>query len=199
MHRWLEGLGIRVPVVQAPMAGISTPAMAAAVSNAGGLGSIAVGAGDAAAARRAIAAVRALTDRPFNVNVFCHRPAERNAAREAAWLAFLRPRFEELGAEPPRELREIYRSFVEDGAMLAVLREERPAVVSFHFGLPSGGSIQALHDAGIRLIATATSVEEARAAEAAGVEAVVAQGWEAGGHRAYSIPMHRTNGWGRWC
>src|SRR3954468_19453516 len=128
------------------MAGVSTPAMAAAVSGAGGLGSLGVGAVEAGAARALIREVRALTGRPFNVNVFCHRPAAAIPDREAAWLARLAPVFARYGAAPPRELREVYRSFVEDDAMLAMLLEERPSVVSFHFGLPSPERITALHE-----------------------------------------------------
>src|SRR5881275_909343 len=146
MNPLLRRLGIELPIVQAPMAGVSTPAMAAAVSNAGGLGSIGVGAVDAETARRMIVAVRAATDRPFNVNVFCHRPAVADATREAAWLARLRSEFARFGATPPRALREIYTSFVVDDAMLAMLLEERPAVVSFHFGLPPRQRITALRE-----------------------------------------------------
>jgi nitronate monooxygenase len=184
----LDTLGITLPILQAPMAGISTPAMAAAVSNAGGLGAIGVGAASASAARAMIAAVRAASDRPFNVNLFCHRPARADRAREAAWLARLAPEFARFGAKGPTALREIYTSFVEDDAMLAMLLEERPAVVSFHFGLPEAEKIAALRARGITLLATATSVAEARIVAAAGVSAVVAQGFEAGGHRGMFDP-----------
>ncbi len=189
MSKLLRTLGIELPIVQAPMAGVSTPAMAAAVTNAGGLGSIGVGPLGAEAARGMIAAVRASTDRPFNVNVFCNRPAVADPSREAAWLARLAPVFRRFGAEPPARLTEIYRSFVEDDAMLAVLLEERPGVVSFHFGLPPAGTIAALRDAGIVLLATATNLEEARAVALSGVDAVVAQGYEAGGHRGVFDPQ----------
>lgn len=179
----LETLGIALPIIQAPMAGVSSPAMAAAVSNAGALGSIGVGATDAQRARRMISEVRTRSSHSLNVNVFCHRPAQADAEREAAWLAHLRPHFEKFGAAPPARLKEIYRSFLEDEAMLAALVAERPRVVSFHFGLPSAQRIRALRDAGIVLLASATSVAEGQAAAGAGVHAVVAQGYEAGGHR----------------
>src|ERR1700730_1169478 len=107
MDPFLRKLGIELPIIQAPMAGVSTPEMAAAVSNAGGLGSIGVGSVDAETTRQMIAAVRARTDRPFQVNVFCHRPAVANAAREAAWLARLAPEFARYGAKPPTRLVEI--------------------------------------------------------------------------------------------
>ncbi|SPA56001.1 NAD(P)H-dependent flavin oxidoreductase [Cupriavidus taiwanensis] len=192
----LRRLGIRTPIIQAPMAGVSTPALAAAVTNAGGLGSLGVGAMDAEAARKAIRETRALTSGPFNVNVFCHAPAVADAAREQAWLAYLAPRFAEFGATPPAALREIYRSYVSDEAMHAMLLEERPAVVSFHFGLPDAGRIRALRDAGIVLLASATSLDEARAIEAAGLDAIVAQGIEAGGHRGVFDPAAVDEGLG---
>ncbi|SPA01914.1 2-nitropropane dioxygenase, NPD [Cupriavidus taiwanensis] len=192
----LRRLGIRTPIIQAPMAGVSTPALAAAVTNAGGLGSLGVGAMDAEAARQAIRETRALTSGPFNVNVFCHAPAVADSAREQAWLTYLAPRFAEFGATPPATLREIYRSYVTDEAMHAMLLEERPAVVSFHFGLPDAGRIRALRDAGIVLLASATSLDEARAIEAAGIDAIVAQGIEAGGHRGVFDPAAVDEGLG---
>src|SRR4051794_18284428 len=183
MNHLTRMLGIRIPVIQAPMAGVSTPGMAAAVSNAGGLGSLGVGNLDAEAAREMVWAVRALSDRPFNVNVFCHPPAIPDPEREAAWLSRLEPHFARYGAKPSGGLREIYKSFLVDDAMLDVLVTERPSVVSLHFGLPDADRIRTLKEAGISLLATATNLLEALAAEAAGVDAVVAQGYEAGGHR----------------
>jgi nitronate monooxygenase len=193
---FLRRLGIDTPIIQAPMAGVSTPAMAAAVAEAGALGSIAIGAVDVAAARNMIAAVRALTSRPFNVNVFCHRPPVADPDRERAWLSRLAPELARYGATPPARLRPIYTSFVEDDAMLAMLLAERPAVVSFHFGLPSSERIAALRAAGIVLFATATDLAEARAVAAAGVDVVVAQGIEAGGHRGVFDPAARDDGLG---
>jgi nitronate monooxygenase len=185
----LELLGIDLPLIQAPMAGVSSPALAAAVANAGALGSIGVGATDAEGAQRMIAEFRARSGRSLNVNVFCHRPPQADAACEAAWLEQLRPQFEKFGARPPERLREIYRSFLEDDAMLAVLVAAKPRVVSFHFGLPSAERMRGLREAGIVLVANATSVAEGRAAASAGVQAVVAQGYEAGGHRGIFDPQ----------
>lgn len=179
----IERLGMLTPMIQAPMAGTSTPALAAAVSNAGGLGSIGVAAMNVEAARKSIHDTRALTRKPFNVNVFCHAPARLDTVRDAAWLSYLAPEFARFDARPPATLSEIYTSFVANDAMFAMLLEERPAVVSFHFGLPSQEKIDALHAAGIALFASATNLAEARAIEAAGVDAIVAQGYEAGGHR----------------
>ena len=184
----LQLLRVEHPIIQAPMVGVDTPQLAAAVSNAGGLGSIGLGASSVAQARERIAAARALTTRPFNVNLFCHRPAVADAAREAAWLEHLRPWFAEFGSEPPPALREIYPSFLADGAMLELLLQERPAVASFHFGLPPAEWIAALKRAGIVTLASATTLHEAEWIEQAGVDAVVAQGAEAGGHRGVFDP-----------
>jgi nitronate monooxygenase len=187
----LRRLGIARPIIQAPMAGVSTPAMAAAVSNAGGLGSLGVGAMNAAGARKVIRETRALTAKPFNINVFCHQPATLDEAVNRQWLSWLAPQFERYGATPPESLAEIYTSFVADADMLAVFLEEKPAVVSFHFGLPSAEVIGALKTAGIRLLAAATSVQEAEQIAEAGVDAIVAQGIEAGGHRGTFDPDAR--------
>ena len=183
-----DRIALSLPIIQAPMAGVSTPDMAAAVSNAGGLGSIAVGATDAAGARTMIAQVRARTDRPFNVNLFVHRTARPDPAREAAWLAWLAPQFAAFGAAPPPALRTIYRSFADDPDMLALLLEVAPPVVSFHFGLPNAAAIVALKQRGIVLLATATCGDEAERIAAAGIDAIVAQGIEAGGHRGMFDP-----------
>jgi nitronate monooxygenase len=185
---FLRKLGIDLPIIQAPMAGVSTPEMAAAVSNAGGLGSIGVGSVDAETTRQMIAAVRTRTDRPFNVNVFCNQPATADAAREVGWLSRLGPEFARYVAQPPARLTEIYQSFLTDDAKLAVLLSERTAVVSFHFGLPDRDRIEALHAAGIVILATATSLEEGKAVAAAGIDGLVAQGYEAGGHRGVFDP-----------
>jgi len=192
----LRTLGIRAPIVQAPMAGVSTPALAAAVSNAGGLGSLGVGATNAEGARKMIRDTRALTDKPFNINVFCHQPAVADPAAERAWLQWLAPVFGQYGATPAESLNEIYRSFLVDEAMQHMFVEERPAVVSFHFGLPSADVIAALKRAGIVLLASATTLREAALVAAAGVDAIVAQGVEAGGHRGVFDPQAGDEGIG---
>lgn len=184
----LDLLGIRLPIIQAPMAGVSSPAMAAAATNAGALGSIGVGALDAAAAHAMIEAVRSATSGPFNVNLFCHAPATTRRDVERAWIDRMRPAFQAVGASPPERLSEIYTSFVVDDMMLDMLVEARPAIVSFHFGLPCEKAIRDLKSSGITLIATATNAAEANAIEAAGLDAIIAQGWEAGGHRGCFDP-----------
>lgn len=185
----LDRIGVRLPIVQAPMAGTSTPAMAAAVTEAGGLGSIAFGAVDAAAAGEMVRDLKGRTDGPFNVNLFVHASPAHDPGRELGWIEALTPLFHAYGAQPPTQLRAIYRSFVEpDDAMMRVLLEAQPRVVSFHFGLPPADKIAALKASGAVLFATATSVAEGRAAKDAGIDALVAQGWEAGGHRGIFDP-----------
>lgn len=185
---WMARLGMRHPIIQAPMAGISTPALAAAVSEAGGLGSLGIGASTTEQARQQIAQMRALTGRAVHINLFCHPPAQADAQRETAWLQQLAPEFARFGATPPAGLHEIYASATGNAALQAMLLQERPAVVSFHFGLPEQGFIEALRAAGIVTLASATSLDEARRIEQAGVDVIVAQGVEAGGHRGTFDP-----------
>ena len=165
------------------MAGVSTPEMAAAVIKSGGLGSLGLGATDPAGARAMIRAVRERSKGSLNVNLFCHPPARADGAIEAAWIERLRPEFERFGAAPPHTLTEIYRSFLEDEEMLAVLLDEKPKVVSFHFGVPRPKTLHLLLRAGIVLLGCATSLREALILQEAGVDGVIAQGYEAGGHR----------------
>ena len=184
----LQRLGVTVPIVQAPMAGVSTPALAAAVSNAGGLGSLGLGASTVSAAHEMIGQLRMRTSGAFNVNLFVHAAPTPDPMREAAWTQALVPLFREFGAEPPAELRTIYQSFADDDAMLAMLLEAAPPVISFHFGLPSGDRLARLREVGCVLVASVTSPAEAAIASAAGVDALVAQGYEAGGHRGVFDP-----------
>ncbi|UFS67769.1 nitronate monooxygenase [Paracoccus denitrificans] len=180
---------LRVPVIQAPMAGTATPHLAAEVGRAGGLGSLGLGASNAAQAAAMMAETRErLGSGRYGVNLFCHRPAQADAAREAGWLDYLAPEFHRFDAEPPARIEEIYRSFVEDDDMLRAVLAAQPALVSFHFGLPSAERIAALRDGGAVLAATATSRAEALAIREAGLDLIVAQGYEAGGHRGIFDP-----------
>lgn len=184
----LTRLGLRWPIIQAPMAGVSTPALTAAVSGAGGLGSLGLGASGVEDAREMIRAARRLGAQPLNVNLFCHRSAVRRPEAEANWLARLAPLFERFGAAPPETLRAPYVSFTDDAAMAKMLCEERPEVVSFHFGLPPASVLEDLRAAGAVLLASATSLDEGLALQEAGMDAVIAQGFEAGGHRGIFDP-----------
>lgn len=189
-------LGIDYPIIQAPMAGTATPALAAAVSNAGGLGSISIAAVKAEVGRQMIIETRAATRRPFNINVFCHRPSIADATAEHVWLEHLQPYFAELGCEAPSAIGDIYSSFYDDDGQLDVLLEQRPPIVSFHLGLPPQDRIDALKKAGITLLASATTLEEGRLLEAAGIDLIVAQGIEAGGHRGVFEPQRGDQGIG---
>lgn len=181
-------LKLQYPLIQAPMAGVATPQLAAAVSNAGALGSISVGAVTPQQAAEMIAHTQALTRGPINVNVFCHAPARRDAAREAAWISRFSPQFAQYQTALPPALTEIYQSFLHNEAMLTVLEQARPAAVSFHFGIPDATAIARLKQRDIVTLATATSPQEARAIARSGIDIIVAQGYEAGGHRGHFDP-----------
>ena len=185
--RLCDLMKIRHPIIQAPMAGAATPALAAAVSNAGGLGSLGCAEMNLDQLRAAAATLRDATDRPFNLNFFIHDAPRTEPVVLEATRQRLAPWYSAAGlGAPPESLPEIDPCF--DDARLALLLEIRPAVVSFHFGLPAPDAILALKAAGIVVISTATTVVEARALELAGVDAVIAQGYEAGGHRGSHVP-----------
>ncbi len=175
-------LGLEHPIIQAPMAGVSTAALAAAVSAAGGLGSLALGALNADQARDLILDARKRHPGPYAANVFVHPTPERMPVVEARYLEALAANLSVSGAEPPAALDEIYLSFNDDDAMLEVLLGARPEAVSLHFGLADADRMAALKSAGIFVLATATSVPEAEALAAAGCDAIVAQSHGAGGH-----------------
>lgn len=174
--------GITHPIIQAPMAGATTPEMVVAVSGAGGLGSLPAAQYTPDQLRAALDAVRAGTDRPFNVNFFCHEMPPPDPAAQAAWRARLAPFYAEAGLDPAAAGAGGGRTPFDDSSCRAV-EEYRPAVVSFHFGLPAAALLDRVRRAGCRVIASATTVAEARWLAARGVDAVIAMGWEAGGHR----------------
>lgn len=167
------------------MAGVSTPELAGAVSRAGGLGSVAVSAMAPETADAAIDTAMRAGRGLVNVNLFVHPRPRRDPAREAAWLARLQPHFERFGAEAPAGLTEIYPTLDDAPELLAVVCARRPPVISLHFGLPRAATLRALGATGAILVATATSPAEARTLEAAGIDVIVAQGFEAGGHRGH--------------
>ena len=180
--RLLDLLQIDHPIIQAPMAGNATPALAIAVSNAGGLGGLGCSFMSAAELRATAAELRAGSNRSFNLNFFAHPEPKEDAAIIASTRTLLRPFYEELGlAEVPDQGLAPCNTF--GAAALDVLLDIRPKAVSFHFGLPPIEMVRALQDAGIVILCSATTVAEARLLAAAGVDAVIAQGWEAGGHR----------------
>lgn len=188
-----QTLNLQYPIIQAPMAGVSTPEMAAAVTQAGALGSISIGASTPQQAAEMIAKTQALTGGPINVNVFCHAPVQRNAEREQAWIARFAELFARYEAEPPAALQEIYQTFHANEAMLKVIEQAKPAAVSFHFGIPDAQTIQRLRGRGIVTLATATNVNEALQIARSGIDFIIAQGIEAGGHRGHFDPKAFDN------
>ena len=179
-------LGIDLPIIQAPMAGVQGSALCVAVSNAGGLGSLPCAILGPDAMRTELAAIRAHTTKPFNVNFFCHTPPESDVERDAAWREALAPYFAELGIDQhpvPKTLQRL--PFGTEAA--DVLNEFRPAVVSFHFGLPSAELLERVQSWGTKVLSSATTPDEARWLEAHGVDAIIAQGVEAGGHRGHFL------------
>lgn len=186
-----ELLGIELPIIQAPMAGVQDSALAIAVSNAGGLGSLPCALLTVAAMRSELAALKAQTDKPYNVNFFCHLPPTPNDEREAAWRATLAPYYQAAGIDVATIPTGAGRVPFNDEAADA-LSEFKPAVVSFHFGLPSSELLARVKAWGAKIISSATTVDEARWLEAQGVDAIIAQGLEAGGHRGIFLSADIT-------
>lgn len=179
----LDVLGIDTPIIQAPMAGVSNPDLALAVASAGGLGSLGLGGGSPAVLSKMGARLGNTAPLPINLNFFVHSAPVTNPKLEANWLQLLSPLFNELDAQPPTGITAPYGSFDDNPATLPALLELEPAVVSFHFGLPSPSTISALKASGCVVMSSATSAREAQALEQGGADIVIAQGWEAGGHR----------------
>ena len=182
MTTFRELLGIELPIIQAPMAGVQLSALTIAVSNAGGLGSLPCAMLSLDQMRAELSAIRANTSRPFNVNFFCHTPAAPDAEREAAWRAALSKYYEEFGIDAAKIAAGPGRApFSAEAADL--LEQFKPPVVSFHFGLPAPALLARVKALGATILANATTVNEALWLQAHGADAVIAQGVEAGGHR----------------
>ena len=174
-------LGIDHPIIQAPMAGSSTPELAAAVGNAGGMGSIAAAMLDGDALRGEVARARQGTNGPLNINFFVHTPPGDDAGKSAHAVKLLAPFYDELGLGDVPEVRATHFPFGEE--MADVVLSLGPKLVSFHFGLPDKALVTRMRDAGILVLSSATTVREAKILEDGGVDIIVAQGFEAGGHR----------------
>ena len=172
-----------LPIVQAPMAGAQGVALAAAVCQAGGLGSLPAAMLTPGQLREQIGDIRARTDAPFNINFFCHQPPAADAAAQTRWLAALAPYYVEAGLDPAAVPSAGGGRNPFDAAMCEVLEETKPAVVSFHFGLPDEALLARVKRTGALVFSSATTVAEARWLEARGADAIIAQGREAGGHR----------------
>ncbi|WP_136248060.1 NAD(P)H-dependent flavin oxidoreductase [Halomonas borealis] len=183
---WIHELGLRWPILQAPMAGAQGVELAIAVSEAGGLGALPSAMLDPEALDAALGDYRRRSARPLNVNAFSHVTPPVDAAAQARWQASLAPYYAEYGLTPPEPATGPGRRPF-DAETCAVLEAHRPAVVSFHFGLPSPALLARVKAWGARVLSTATTVEEARWLEARGVDAIIAQGLEAGGHRGHFL------------
>lgn len=181
-RRLTDLLKIEHPILLAPMAGAVDAALAIAVAEAGGLGSLPVARSTEQQMRDQLAAIRRATDKPINVNFFCHTPPALSNAREARWRERLKPYYDEFGIDPGASVPSSNRTPF-DEKFCAAIEELRPEIVSFHFGLPDAALVRRIKDAGSLLIGSATTCEEARFLEAQGCDAIIAQGVEAGGHR----------------
>lgn len=180
-------LGTQFPLIQAPMAGANDAKMAAAVSAAGGLGSLPCAMLDLATMRTQVEQIRAQTDQPFNLNFFCHTPAQAQnrkgqSGHDQAWREYLAPYYQELGLDPNASAANVNRAPF-DEAMCELVEALKPAVVSFHFGLPSSALVARVKAAGSVVLSSATTVAEAIWLEQNGCDAIIVQGLEAGGHR----------------
>jgi nitronate monooxygenase len=184
-RRLCDLLGIEHPIIQAPMAGSDTPALAAAVANAGGLGSIGCAVMSPEQFSAVYAETRVATNRALNMNFFAHAVPGDDEQKAARARALLTPFFMEFDLGEVPEVIETFFPFGE--AVFEAITEARPRVVSFHFGRPQARFVTALKDAGTVILCTATTPAEARDLEASGVDAIIAQGWEAGGHHGYYL------------
>ncbi|HUQ88109.1 MAG TPA: nitronate monooxygenase [Vicinamibacterales bacterium] len=177
-----ELLGIELPIIQAPMAGAQGSALAIAVSKAGGLGSQPCAMIGPDQIRKELTSITAATSKPYNVNFFVHKPPTADRARESAWRKVLAPYFAEYGIDPD-SIQAGPQRLPFDDAAADVLEDFKPPVVSFHFGLPSDALMRRVKSWGAKILSSATTLDEARYLEAHGVDAIIAQGSEAGGHR----------------
>ena len=188
-------LGNRHPIIQAPMAGSTTVELVTAVSNAGGIGSMGYAETPTETIREDAEKIRKLTDKPFNLNFFAHdTPANMLDVVEST-RERLKPFYSEVGlSEIPQDVSKPLLTFTE--GKLELLLEIKPPLVSFHFGLPESDAIESLKQAGCRILCSATTTAEAVALEKSGVDLIVAQGWEAGGHRGSFDVSHEDHGVG---
>lgn len=181
-QEFLDGLGIDLPILQAPMAGANLAAMAIAVSDVGGLGALPCAMLSIDKMRSELEALRSATSKPYSVNFFCHKPPVEDPERERAWQERLLPYYEEWGIDASSISQAPSRRPFDEAAC-ELIEELKPPVVSFHFGLPEAGLLERVKGTGAKILSTATTVSEARWLEAHGCDAIIAQGVEAGGHR----------------
>jgi nitronate monooxygenase len=188
-RRILDLFGIELPIIQAPMAGPVLADMAIAVAEAGGLGSLPCALLSLDQTRTELMKIRATTTKPINVNFFCHTPPAYDEARERAWRERLRPFYLELGVDLEGPIPASNRAPFDD-AFCRLIEEMRPEIVSFHFGLPVPALLGRVKATGAKVISSATTVREAIWLEERGCDAIIAQGFEAGGHRGIFLTDH---------
>ena len=186
-----ELFGIRLPIIQAPMGGAQAGAMAIAVSNAGGLGSLPCAMLTPEGLRKELDLIKAQSNKPYNVNFFCHAEAAVDPARESKWREALAPHYKHFGIDAASIPTGPGRAPFSD-EFADVLEPYRPPVVSFHFGLPSAQLLARVKSWGSKIMSSATTVDEARWLEGHGVDAIIAQGLEAGGHRGIFLTNDLT-------
>jgi nitronate monooxygenase len=180
--RFIRLAGIELPIIQAPMAGAAFSDMVVAVSEAGGLGSLACALLSVEQARGEVETIRRRTSRPINANFFCHNPPRDDRAREMNWRQRLDAYYTDLQADRGTSIPQSARAPF-DEKMCDLVMEFHPEVVSFHFGLPDKNLLHRIRSTGAKILSSATSVDEARWLEDQGCDAIIAQGFEAGGHR----------------
>jgi nitronate monooxygenase len=178
-------LDIEHPIIQAPMAGASTPEMASVVANAGGLGSLGCATMTPEVVLASVSKARNLSNRALNLNFFCHKAPVNDVARAVSAQDRLQPWFDDMGIEHMPDAIEGHFPF--DAEMCQIVINASPKVVSFHFGLPDATLVACIKDAGIKVLSSATSVAEARWLQAHGADAIIAQGYEAGGHNGWFL------------
>lgn len=181
-RRILDLLGIQLPILQAPMAGATGSAMAIAVGNAGGLGALPCAMLTAEQVHSEVQAFRASCQGPLNLNFFCHQPPIPDPERDARWKQALKPYYDEVGADFEAPTPVSNRAPFDEQSCQWV-EQLRPEVVSFHFGLPQAEVLQRVKATGAKVLSSAATVEEALWLEANGCDAIIAMGYEAGGHR----------------
>ena len=191
MNNIQQLFNIDLPIIQAPMAGVQGSALTAAVSNAGGLGSLPCGMLSLEALNKELSALSSATSQPYNVNFFCHSMPKENSDRELAWRSDLAAYFHELGLDSG-SIQAAAPRLPFDNNVADVLEKFQPAVVSFHFGLPSKELLVRIKSWGTTVISSATTVDEARFLETQGADAMIAQGLEAGGHRGSFLSSDMT-------
>lgn len=181
--RLIDLLGIELPIIQAPMAGATGSAMVIAAAQAGALGSLPCAMLSVEQIRQEVQAIRQATRAPLNLNFFCHQPPAPDAERDAHWKNLLEPYYRELGADFDAPTPVSSRAPFDNGSC-ELVEALRPEIVSFHFGLPEPSLLKRVKATGAKILSSASTVDEAVWLEQHGCDAIIAMGYEAGGHRA---------------